>query len=33
MGRGHVTESQCDRFNKSLRDVQRAERIPFRRED
>ena len=33
MGRGHVTDSQSGRFNRSLRAGQREERIPFRRED
>jgi len=33
MGRGHVTDSQSERFNKSLRAGQNAERIRFRVED
>ena len=33
MGRGHVTDSQYDRFQKSLRAGQREERIPFNVEE
>ena len=33
MGRGHVTESQCDLFNQRLRTGQAGERIRFRIED
>jgi hypothetical protein len=33
MGRGHVTDSQSELFNKRLRSGQAGERIPFRVED
>ena len=33
MGRGHVTDSQSERFNKCLRTGQAGERIRFRVED
>ena len=33
MGRGHVTDSQSELFNKRLRSGQAAERIPFRVEE